>query len=237
MFVWCQDHGPFTVSAVARCRLFLHLAGAACACDSVRMCSLKNLNLRWGLSGSERSIQRPSPLVVGSSPHFEAYQQGHLSNPYCHRYAVQHVAGLISVCSFPFFLWAGLWPLKLVLAAGRHLPAREALFARLAWKTLTLRTLGHLTAFKSAPNPKLVQNLSRRLFFRVPFGKTWLCQEYVQPLKNDHCQANFDKFWASSSPPEWNPEKQSSGQILHKFGVREGSQEPLTSTVCKLGAL
>ena len=31
---------------------------------------------------------------------------------------------------------------------------------------------------------------------------------------------NFDKFLANVSPPDWNPQKQSPGQILDKFGVR-----------------
>ena len=30
----------------------------------------------------------------------------------------------------------------------------------------------------------------------------------------------FDKFLTNLGPPDWNPERQSSGQILDKFGVR-----------------
>ena len=37
-----------------------------------------------------------------------------------------------------------------------------------SWQMVELRTLFPLTAFKNFPNPKFVQNLSRRLFFRAP---------------------------------------------------------------------
>ena len=49
--------------------------------------------------------------------------------------------------------------------------------------------------------------------------------------------SNFDIFLTNSSPPDWNPQKQSPGQILDKFGVRgvfesckgeKGSQGHLT---------
>ena len=52
--------------------------------------------------------------------------------------------------------------------------------------------------------PKFVKNLSKN-------------------LKNDYFRTNFkifDKFLTNLGPPDWNPEKQSSGQILDKFGVR-----------------
>ena len=80
-----------------------------------------------------------------------------------------------------------------------------------------------LTAFKNAPNPKFVQNLSRRLFFGVPIRGTQICQKFVENLKSDNFGTNFqifDKFLTNLGPPDWNPEKQSSGQILDKFGVR-----------------
>ena len=80
-----------------------------------------------------------------------------------------------------------------------------------------------LTAFKNAPNPKFVQNLSRRLFFGVPIRGTQICQKVVENLKNDNFRTNFqnfDKFLTNLRPPDWNPEKQSLGQILDKFGVR-----------------
>ena len=86
-----------------------------------------------------------------------------------------------------------------------------------------LRTLFPLTAFKNAPNPKFVQNLSRRLFFGVPIRGTQICQKFVENLRNDNFRTNFqifDKFLTNLGPPDWNPEKQLSGQILDKFGVR-----------------
>ena len=47
--------------------------------------------------------------------------------------------------------------------------------------------------------------------------------KFVKKLsKNDNFRTNFqifDKFLTNLGPPDWNPEKQSSGQILDKFGV------------------
>ena len=83
-----------------------------------------------------------------------------------------------------------------------------------------LRTLFSLTAFKNAPNPKFVQNLSRRLFFGVPIRGSQICQKFVENLSGNCCFQIFDKFLTNLGPPDWNPEKQSSGQILDKFGVR-----------------
>ena len=86
-----------------------------------------------------------------------------------------------------------------------------------------LRTLFPITAFKNAPDPKFVQNLSRRFFFGVPINRTQICQKFVENLKNDNFRTNFqffDKFLTNLGPVDWNPEKQSSGQILDKFGVR-----------------
>ena len=40
-----------------------------------------------------------------------------------------------------------------------------------------------LRAFKNAPNPKFVQNLSRRLFFGVPIRRTQICQKFAENLK------------------------------------------------------
>ena len=86
-----------------------------------------------------------------------------------------------------------------------------------------LRTLFPLTAFKNAPNPKFVQNLSRRLFFGVPIRGTQICQKFAEKLKNDNFRTIFqffDKFLTNLGRPDCNPEKQSLGQILDKFGVR-----------------
>ena len=63
------------------------------------------------------------------------------------------------------------------------------------------------------------QNASQRLFFRVPVRETVIWQKIVQELKRDNFRPNFDKIWTNSGPPDWNPEKQSLGQILDKFGV------------------
>ena len=86
-----------------------------------------------------------------------------------------------------------------------------------------LRTLFPLTAFKNAPNPQFVQNLSRRLFFGVPTRGTQICQIFAEKLKNDNFWTNFQifgKFLTSLGPRDWNPKTQSSGQTLDKFGVQ-----------------
>ena len=88
---------------------------------------------------------------------------------------------------------------------------------------MVLRTLFPLTAFKNAPNPKFVQNLSRQLFFGVPIRGTQICQKFVENLRICPEIVVFqilNKFLTNLGPPDWNPEKQSSGQILDKFGVR-----------------
>ena len=41
-----------------------------------------------------------------------------------------------------------------------------------------------------------------------------------QSLSENYRFSNFHKFLTNFSPPEWNPQKQSLGQILDKFGVR-----------------
>ena len=45
---------------------------------------------------------------------------------------------------------------------------------------LVLRAPLPLTAFKDAPNPKFVQNLSQRLFLRVPVRRTGICPKIVK---------------------------------------------------------
>ena len=54
-----------------------------------------------------------------------------------------------------------------------------------------LRTLFPLTAFKNAPNPKFVQNLSQRLFLGVPVRGTEICKKFA-PKNN-----RWGKFWTN----------------------------------------
>ena len=69
-------------------------------------------------------------------------------------------------------------------------------------------------------------NLSKivpTIVFRVPFRGTQIFQKFVENLKICLEIVVFeilDKFLTNLGPPDWNPEKQSSGQILDKFGVR-----------------
>ena len=67
--------------------------------------------------------------------------------------------------------------------------------------------------------PKFVPTI----FLGVPIKGAQSCQKFVEKLKI--CPEIvvfqfFDKFLTNLGPPDWNPEKQSSGQILDKFGVQ-----------------
>ena len=64
-----------------------------------------------------------------------------------------------------------------------------------------------LTAFKNAPNPKFLQNLSRRLFLSVPVRGTKIRQKFVK-ICPKITVSNFDNFLTKP------------GQILGKFGFR-----------------
>ena len=76
-----------------------------------------------------------------------------------------------------------------------------------------LRTLSPVTAFKNGPNPKFVQTFSRRLCLGFPIKRTRICQKFVE---SGNCRFQLlDKLLT-----DWNPKKESSGQILDKSGVR-----------------
>ena len=54
--------------------------------------------------------------------------------------------------------------------------AHEDVQVSLELYQLGLRSLFPLTAFKNAPNPKFVQNLSQRLFLGVPVRGSKICK-------------------------------------------------------------
>ena len=81
---------------------------------------------------------------------------------------------------------------------------------------LGLRTLFPLTAFKNAPKPQFVQNFSQRLFWGFQTGGL----KFVKICPKITIFSTFDQFLTNFSPHDWNPQKQSLGQILDKFGVR-----------------
>ena len=103
---------------------------------------------------------------------------------------------------------------------GRSLDSNRGTTNARFTRKRVLRTL----FFKNARNPKFVQNLSQRLFWGgssqaesggLKFGKIF------QNLSENY-RFFWDKFWQifpNFSPPDWNPPKQSLGQILDKFGV------------------
>ena len=74
-------------------------------------------------------------------------------------------------------------------------------------------------SIQKRPEPQFAQNLSQRLFFGVPARGSNICKtlsKFKKPQFSDKFWQIFSKFW----PPDWNPPKQSLGQILDKFGVR-----------------
>ena len=76
-----------------------------------------------------------------------------------------------------------------------------------------------LTAFKNARNPKLVQNLSQRLFLGVPVRGPKVWKNNCQNLSENDGFTNFDNFFFILGPLTGTPQKQALGQILDKFGV------------------
>ena len=76
---------------------------------------------------------------------------------------------------------------------------------------------------KTPRTPNLSKICPDDCFSGFQSGGTQICQKFVENLKNDNFRTNFqifDKYLTNLGPPDWNPEKQSSGQILDKFGVR-----------------
>ena len=87
---------------------------------------------------------------------------------------------------------------------------REFLFpARINFvgiSTTMLRNLFPLTAFKNAPNPKFVQNLSQRLFLGVPVRGSKICKRIVKIcLKTGIFRQNFDNFFQIFAPLTGTP--------------------------------
>ena len=79
-----------------------------------------------------------------------------------------------------------------------------------------LRTLFPLTAFKNARNPKFFP----AIVLGVPVRGTEIWKNLSENLKNGNFQTNFETNFSSNfSPPDWNPPKQSLGQVLDKFGA------------------
>ena len=89
-----------------------------------------------------------------------------------------------------------------------------------------MRTLFPLTAFKNTPNTKTTRtpNLSKicpyDCFWGFQSGGLNFVKKICQTFEKRQFRTNFDKFLTNFSPPDWNPQKQSQGQILDKFGVR-----------------
>ena len=83
---------------------------------------------------------------------------------------------------------------------------------------LFLRALFPLTAFKSTPNPKFVQNLSQRLFLGVP--PVWgsgMSQKFVKICLKLWFFSNFDQIFVTNfRSPAWGPKN----NRWDKSGVR-----------------
>ena len=78
--------------------------------------------------------------------------------------------------------------------------------------TQKLQNLFPLTAFKITPNPKFVQNFVPA----IVLGGSSQGSIFVWKWRFFKFWQFFSNFW----PPDWNPQKQSLGQILDKLGVR-----------------
>ena len=87
---------------------------------------------------------------------------------------------------------------------------------------MVLRTFFPLTAFKNARNPKFVQKSKicpSDCFGGVPVRGTEIWKnlsKFVRKLPF----LKFGQIFPNFSSPDWNPPKQSLGQILHKCGVK-----------------
>ena len=69
------------------------------------------------------------------------------------------------------------------------------------------------------PEPQICPKLSQRLFSWVPVRGSQIWKK-CQSLSEIYSFSNFDTFFQIFEAPDWNPQKQTLGQILDKFGVR-----------------
>ena len=115
-----------------------------------------------------------------------------------------------------------LWPNAYIPKSLQSVSVLKSVLSTSSSKNLLLSLLANpfspLQAFKNARNPKFVQNLAQRLFWGfqsggLRFGK--ICQN----LSENYRFSNFDRNFSKFQSPDWNPPKQSLGQILDKFGV------------------
>ena len=94
-------------------------------------------------------------------------------------YTVERDRGGRSVCPLSLRLLSTrvIWGLRACSTSSSPLQNSELICVSpySAVSELGLRTLLLLTAFKIAPDPKLVQKLSRRLFFGFPIRGTQIC--------------------------------------------------------------
>ena len=76
-------------------------------------------------------------------------------------------------------------------------------------------------SFQKRPEPQICPKFVPAIVFGGSSQGDWNLSKICQNLsENYRFFSNFDKFLTNSSPPDWNPPKQSPGQILDKFGVR-----------------
>ena len=98
--------------------------------------------------------------------------------------------------------------LRLLDEAGSRAPAarrtrKPGQSAQVA-STQELQNLLPLTAFKNAPNPKFVQNLSQRLFLGVPVRGSNICKKWSK-FENRNFQTSLDNFSQMFDPLTGTP--------------------------------
>ena len=75
-------------------------------------------------------------------------------------------------------------------------------------------------SFQKRPEPQICPKFVPAIVFGGSSQGDWTLSKICQNLFENCRFSNFDKFLTNSSPPDWNAQKQSPGQILDKFGVR-----------------
>ena len=75
-------------------------------------------------------------------------------------------------------------------------------------------------SIQKSPEPQICPKFVPAIVFGGSSQGDWNLSKICQNLSENYRFSNFDKFLTNSSPLDWNPQKQSPGQILDKFGVR-----------------
>ena len=75
-------------------------------------------------------------------------------------------------------------------------------------------------SIQKRPEPQICPKFVPVIVFGGSNQGDWNLAKICQNLKNGNFRTNFGNFLTNFSPPDWNRQKQSPGQIWDKFGVR-----------------